>query len=93
MGSALSEAWLPCREALSASAEDLPKRLRSLLRLRLRDLTHVYGMLWGRQEVPVKPLAQQLGLDQRLVQSLGKSFDILVVLVLASRTHFLTKAS
>lgn len=93
MGSALSECWLPCREALSVGEEDLPKQLRGLLRVRLDDLNRVYGMLRGQEAVPVKLLSQELGLDARVVQTLGRrSFDILVLLVLASRTHFVTKA-
>lgn len=49
----------------------------------------------GQEHLDVETVARELRLDQKSLQLLGKkldAFDLLVLLVVASHTHFLTKA-
>lgn len=49
----------------------------------------------GQEHLDVETVSRELRLDQKSLQLLGKkldAFDLLVLLVVASHTHFLTKA-
>ena len=48
-------------------------------------------MVKYKDRVPVQ-IADELRLNTKALPLLGKSFDLLVTLVVASKTHFLTKA-
>ena len=93
MGAAAS--WLPGNlESFSSSPSDVPKALRPFLQLRLDELCDLYQKFAGEEHLDVETVARELRLDQKSLQLLGKkldAFDLLVLLVVASHTHFLTK--
>ncbi|CAL1131865.1 unnamed protein product [Cladocopium goreaui] len=94
MGAASS--WIPgSLESFSSGPEDVPKALRPLLDLRLDELCELYQKFAGQEQLQPQSVARELRLDQRNAELLVKkldSFDLLVLLVVVSHTHFLTKA-
>lgn len=95
MGAASS--WIPgSLEAFSSGPEDVPKALRPLLDLRLDELCELYQKFAGQEQLQPRSVARELRLDQRNAELLVKkldSFDLLVLLVVVSHTHFLTKVN
>lgn len=95
MGAASS--WIPgSLESFSSGPEDVPKALRPLLDLRLDELCELYQKFAGQEQLQPQSVARELRLDQRNAELLVKkldSFDLLVLLVVVSHTHFLTKVN
>lgn len=94
MGAASS--WIPgSLESFSSGPEDVPKALRPLLD-RLDELCELYQKFAGQEQLQPQSVARELRLDQRNAELLVKkldSFDLLVLLVVVSHTHFLTKVN
>lgn len=90
-------AWIPgSLESFSSGPEDVPKALRPLLDLRLDELCELYQKFAGQEQLQPQSVARELRLDQRNAELLVKkldSFDLLVLLVVVSHTHFLTKVN
>jgi len=95
MGAASS--WIPgSLESFSSGPEDVQKALRPLLDLRLDELCELYQKFAGQEQLQPQSVARELRLDQRNAELLVKkldSFDLLVLLVVVSHTHFLTKVN
>lgn len=70
--------------------------MRPLLDLRLDELCELYQKFAGQEQLQPQSVARELRLDQRNAELLVKkldSFDLLVLLVVVSHTHFLTKVN
>lgn len=95
MGAASS--WIPGNlESFSSGPEDVPKALRPLLDLRLDELCELYQKFAGQEQLQPQCVARELRLDQRHAELLVKkldSFDLFVLLVVVSHTHFITKVN
>mmetsp|Transcript_64179 Transcript_64179/g.150646 ORF Transcript_64179/g.150646 Transcript_64179/m.150646 type:complete len:787 (+) Transcript_64179:78-2438(+) len=102
MGSATSVAGLSQLRGLveyfSVGPADLPAALQPLLNLSLTKVCAVYHRFGGEDSVPVEAIAEQLRWDMHATKVLTAgqkclpTVDLLFMLILASRTHSVTKA-
>ncbi|CAJ1398253.1 unnamed protein product [Effrenium voratum] len=98
MGAGGSAAWLPgLAELLAAAPADLAPQLRPLLRLRTEQLQAAFEAFREQERLSLSDVAEQLQLDQKAArvllagQSHVQSFDLMMLLVIVSRTHLCTK--